>query len=84
MKEAIPGLTLDDVLPIIKENFGLIAPTDPDASVEANAIYVLTDYEFLKSCLRLSNYSMLPEDQRKETDDETALLSAVYDPFPSP
>ena len=79
MKEAKPDLTLDDVLPVIKDCFGLIAPSDPDAAVEANAAMVLTDFEFAKLQAGFEQ-SMLPSDQRTE-DDETALLYGSYDPL---
>jgi alkaline phosphatase len=79
MKEANPELTLDEVLPVIKDCFGLIAPSDPDASVEANAAMVLTDFEFAKLQSAFAE-SMLPEDQRTSTD-ETALLYGSYDPL---
>ena len=79
MKAENPNLTLEDVLPVIKENFGLIAPTDPDAADESNANYVLTDYESEKLQAAFE-YSMLPADQRAETE-ETSLLYGGYDPL---
>jgi alkaline phosphatase len=79
MKQANPGLTLDELLPVIKDCFGLIAPSDPDAAIEANAAMVLTDYEFTKLQEGFAE-SMLPDDQRSATD-ETALLYGTYDPL---
>ena len=79
MKEENPELTLEDVLPVIKENFGLIAPTDDDASDEANAAMVLSDYEFAKVEAAFAE-SMLPDEERTSTD-ETALLYGSYDPL---
>ena len=79
LKEANPELTLEDVLPVIKENFGLIAPSDPDAAIEANAAMVMTDYEFEKLQTGFKE-SMLPSDQRSSSD-ETALLYGSYDPL---
>jgi alkaline phosphatase len=79
MKQANPGLTLDELLPVIKDCFGLIAPSDPDAAIAANAAMVLTDYEFTKLQEGFAE-SMLPDDQRSATD-ETALLYGTYDPL---
>ncbi len=79
MKEANPALTLADVLPVIKENFGLITADDPDAAVEANAAFVLTDYEYAKLEAAFAE-SMKPEEERTETT-ETELLYGGYDPL---
>lgn len=79
MKEANPALTLADVLPVIKENFGLIAPSDTDASVEANAAFVLTEMEYTKLEAAFTE-SMLPKEQRT-ANDATALLYGTYDPL---
>ena len=79
MKTANPELTLEDVLPVIKESFGLIAPSDPDAAVETNKAYVLTDGEYAKLQAAFAE-SMLPADQRSK-NDETALLYGGYDPL---
>jgi alkaline phosphatase len=79
MKKENPSLTLSDVLPVIKENFGLIAPSDPDAAVEANAPYVMTDYEYAKLETGFAQ-SMLPKDQRL-ANDEAAALYGGYDPL---
>jgi alkaline phosphatase len=79
MKEENPALTLDDVLPVIRENFGLITPSDPDAQAEANADYVLTDYEYSKLESAFAE-SMKQEDERSATN-ETSLLYGSYDPL---
>ena len=79
MKEENPKLTLEDVLPVIKENFGLIAPTDADAKVEANKDFVLTEGEFAKLQDDFKQ-SMIPADKREKTD-ASALLYGTYDPL---
>ncbi len=79
MKEENPDITLEDVIPVIKENFGLIAPTDPDAEDEANAAMVLTDYEYARLVAAFEQ-SMLPDEERT-VDDEYGLLYGGYDPL---
>ncbi len=79
MKEANPDVTLADFLPVIKDTFGLIAPSDPDAAVEANADYVMTEYEYEKLENAFAE-SMLPEEERSETE-ETSVLYGGYDPI---
>lgn len=79
MKESNPKLTLADVLPVIKENFGLIAPTDPEAKVEANKDYVFTDYEFEKLQNGFAE-SMKPAENRSEAV-EAQLMYGGYDPL---
>ncbi len=79
MKEQNPNLELSDVMPVIKENFGLIAPSDTDAAIEANAPYVMTDYEFAKLEAGFAE-SMKPKEERTATD-EAALLYGTYDPM---
>jgi len=79
MKKNNPKLTLNDVLPVIKENFGLLAPSDPDAKIEANKAYTLTDYEFEKLESGFAE-SMKPTDKRTK-NPETDLLYSTYDPL---
>ena len=79
MKEENPDLALEDILPVIKENFGLIAPSDADAQLEENADYVLTDYEYAKLEAAFA-MSMLPEEERTVTEEYT-LLYGGYDPL---
>lgn len=79
MKQQNPKLTFADVYPVIKENFGLIAPDDADAAVEANKNFVLTEYEYEK----LTNgfeQSMLPAEERT-VNPETELLYGTYNPL---
>ncbi len=79
MKEANPDLTFEDVVPVIKEHFGLIAPNDPDAAVEDNAALVLTDYEYEKLTTAFKE-SMKPGEER-EYSPEQELLYGSYDPL---
>ena len=79
MKEENPNLNLKDVLPVIKENFGLMTSDDPDAADEANAPFVMTEYEYEKLAAGFAE-SMKAEEQREETE-ETALLYGGYDPL---
>lgn len=79
MKEENPNMTIADILPVIKENFGLIVSSDPDAAVESNAAYVLTESEYTKLEAAFAE-SILPADQRT-TNDEAKLLYGGYDPL---
>jgi alkaline phosphatase len=79
MKAANPKLTFADVYPVIKENFGLIAPNDADAAATENKSLVMTDFEYEK----LQNgfkQSLLPSEKRS-TDAEASLLYGTYDPL---
>jgi len=78
MKKADAELTLDDVLPVIKENFGLIAQNDPDAMIAEND-YVMNEYEFAKLEKAFAQ-SMLPKEERA-ADEEASLLYGGYDPL---
>ncbi len=79
MKESNPNLKLSDVLPIIKENFGLIPPSDEAAKDEANKAFVLTEYEYNKLKNGFAE-SMKPEEKRSQ-DENAALLYGTYDPL---
>ncbi len=79
MKKENPKLTFADVYPAIKENFGLIAPDDADAAVEANKSFVLTEYEYEKLINGLKQ-SMLPAEERTK-NQETDILYNTYDPL---
>lgn len=48
MKKADPDMLMSDVMPKIKECFGLIAPDDKDAALKENAARVLTAGEYKK------------------------------------
>ncbi|MFA9379550.1 MAG: alkaline phosphatase [Acetanaerobacterium sp.] len=79
MKTANPSLALADVLPVIKENIGLIAPSDPDAQIEENANYVLTDFEYAK--LETAFAESMRSSEERTQNDESALLYGTYDPL---
>ena len=79
IKEQNLNLKLSDVMPVIKENFGLIAPSDADAAVEANAAFVLTDYEYAK--LEAGFAESMKSKEERTTSEEAALLYGTYDPL---
>ncbi len=79
MKEENPNLTLEDVLPVIKENFGLLAPTDADVQAEANKPFVMDEFEFKKLQDGFAE-SMKPAEERSKTA-EAGLLYSTYDPL---
>ncbi|MGX4599655.1 alkaline phosphatase [Faecalimicrobium sp. JNUCC 81] len=70
---------LEDLLPIIKENFGLIISTDKDAKKEENANLVLSDYEY-KKLTKAFEESMKDEDSRDKST-ESEILYGGYDPL---
>ena len=77
MKKADPQLLMADVLPVVKENFGLIAPDDADASLEQNADRVLAAYEYEKLAAALS----ASLGNSKASKEEEMLLYGGYEPF---
>lgn len=79
MKEEKTNMTMADVMPVITENFGLIAPTDAAAKDESKKAFVLTDYEYKKLENAFAE-SMKAEDKRS-SDDEAMLLYGGYDPL---
>ncbi|SCZ79895.1 alkaline phosphatase [Acidaminobacter hydrogenoformans] len=74
-EEDADGLTFDDVMPAITENFGLFAP---DASIDDNALE-MTEGEYAKLQAAFAE-SMLAEDDRDESD-EAYLMYGGYDPL---
>jgi alkaline phosphatase len=79
MKKQNPKLTLADVLPVIKAHFGLIAPTDADAKIEANKDYVLSDYEYAK--LEAAFAESMKSSKERSTSAEAKILYGSYDPL---
>lgn len=77
MKKGNPELMMNDVLPFVKEKFGLIAPDDPDAALAQNADRVLSAYEYGKLAAALSESLGLS----KSGKDESKLLYGGYEPF---
>ena len=76
MKKENPNLLMSDVLPVIKQHFGLISPDDAEAALEENAARVLTadDYEKLAEALEASLNG--PPDTA-----EARLLYSGYEPL---
>ena len=79
MKKENPKLTLEDVLPVIKDSFGLIAPQDPDAAKEENKTMVLSAYEYEKLKNGFAESMKAAADRTK--DEQSALLYGTYDPL---
>jgi alkaline phosphatase len=77
MKKSDPQLMMSDVLPVVKESFGLIAPDDPDAALKQNANRVLTAYEYEKLTSALS----VSLGSSKTGKEESVLLYGGYEPF---
>ena len=77
MKQENPALTLDEVMPVIKDSFGLIAPDDEGA--QEDDPMVLTEYEYAKLENAFTE-SMKPEEER-DASEEAALLYGSYDPL---
>ncbi|MDR2513699.1 MAG: alkaline phosphatase [Christensenellaceae bacterium] len=79
LKAQNTALTLEDVLPLIKEDFGLLTESDPDAAVEANAAFVLNEYEYKKLADAFAE-SMKASEER-DASVEAGLLYGSYDPL---
>ncbi|MGL4336402.1 MAG: alkaline phosphatase [Turicibacter sp.] len=79
MKEENKVLTLDDMMPVIKENFGLMAPTDKDAQKEENSLLVLTDYEYSK--LEAAFEESMKQVEERTQNQEMGVLYGGYDPL---
>ena len=78
LKTKNSNLKLEDVLPVIKDNFGLIAPGDPDAKNTSNKAFLLTDSEYNKLKTAFAT-SMKTKDGLG--DSEASLLYGGYDPL---
>ena len=79
LKDENPNLALEDVLPVIKANFGLMSASDPDANIPANAPFVMTPMEYAKFAAAFDE-SMKASTNRTQ-NEETALLYGGYDPL---
>ncbi|MDR3086272.1 MAG: alkaline phosphatase [Christensenellaceae bacterium] len=79
MKAQNAELSLQDVLPVIKEKFGLLTETDPEAADEANAAFVLNEYEYKKLSDAFAE-SQKAKDERA-SGVEAGLLYGSYDPL---
>lgn len=76
-KEKNPNLKFEDIMPIIKENFGLMTKDDKDAS--KNEELVLSDYEYNK-LVKAFEETMKPSDKRSE-GTENEILYGGYEPL---
>lgn len=79
LKESNSDITFEDVMPLIEENFGLIAPSDAAGASEENKDCVLSEYEYNKLLAGFEE-SMKAEQERTE-NEETAVLYGGYDPL---
>lgn len=68
---------LEDLLPIIKENFGLVTSKDKDAA--KNPALVLTDYEY-KKLENAFKETMKAQEDRAQGEQQTALYGG-YEPL---
>ncbi|WP_297633246.1 alkaline phosphatase [uncultured Clostridium sp.] len=81
-KEKNKNLTLKDVLPIIKEKFGLIAKSDKDSNKKEMENLVLTDYEYKKLENAFKETIKSEEERNKVKDDEEQVfLYGGYEPL---
>lgn len=74
-----PNLTFEQMLPVIKENFGLMLRTDVDADKKENQLLVLTDYELEK--LKAGFHQALKSKEEQIENEETDLLYGGYNPL---
>lgn len=79
MITANSNLTFEEMLPIIKENFGLMSSTDVDASKEENSLLILTDYELEK--LKFGFEETMKSADDRTSNEETQLLYGSYNPL---
>lgn len=71
--------TLEELLPTIKENFGLMTANDVDASKEKNKMFVLADYEYKK--LENAFVETMKASSDRTSGDETYALYGGYEPL---
>ena len=78
MKAKNPNLKLEDVLPVIKEKFGLMTSNDPDAKKSENKAFVLTtaEYDKLKTAFATSMSAA-----GSLSSSEASQLYGSYDPL---
>ncbi|RDY27022.1 alkaline phosphatase [Romboutsia weinsteinii] len=70
---------IEDLLPIIKEKFGLMKADEPDASKEENANLVLSDYEYNK--LVKAFEETMKDAENREEGTENEILYGGYEPL---
>lgn len=78
-KEENKNGKLKDVLPMIKENFGLMTKDDKDASKEENEMLILSDYEYKK--LEESFKETMKDEEKRAGGIETDILYGGYEPL---
>ncbi|MGL5347108.1 MAG: alkaline phosphatase [Peptostreptococcaceae bacterium] len=78
-KEENKNAKFKDVLPMIKENFGLITKDDKDSSKKENEMLVLSDYEYKK--LEVAFKETMKESDKREESIETDILYGGYEPL---
>ena len=78
-KEENPNLTFEEILPMIKENFGLLTADDEVAAVKENQAFVLSDYELAKLQAGFEESMKAVED--RISSEENDLLYGGYDPL---
>ena len=78
MKSKNPNLKLEDILPVIKTNFGLLAPSDADAAKSENKAFVMTSDEYKKLQTAFAT-SMKTEGGL--SNSEASQLYGGYDPL---
>lgn len=76
-KEENQNLKFEDVMPIIKENFGLTTKDDPEAS--KNEALVLSDYEYNKLVKAFEETMKIEGERTKGTENE--ILYGSYEPL---
>lgn len=79
MIAANSNLTFEEMLPVIKENFGLMISTDIDVSKEENRLLVLTDYELER--LKAGFEETMKSADNRISNEETQLLYGAYNPL---
>ena len=71
--------SLNDVMALIEEQFGLITPDNPKASKSEYTNLVLTDYEMTK--LEAAFKETMKEADRRQTGEEATVLYGGYEPL---
>lgn len=79
IKSTNTNLSFSQILPIIKENFGLIDATDPDALIAENKALVLSELEYKKLYDSFTESMKAPKDRSKT--EENKLLYGSYNPL---
>lgn len=70
---------LEELLPVIKENFGVMTAKDKDASKPENKNLVLTDYEYKK--LHNAFVETMKPAKERTSDQEAGVLYGSYEPL---